>query len=178
MSAGSLQAEGHLCFVRWADRSVSVAKPRSDEVEETPEERAMYDWLPFGEALLAMTTGDALAVYIPAPPDENGQERVWAWVTSGLDKEEGESIWYCTGPFNAKEALDLATSWSREKDSLSIKIKVKGLENASLAGLLGNAFEVSGKDAEPFMEVFLHGLLQYFAFVELFTELGGKSSPQ
>jgi len=173
MALGSLQAEEKVCFVRWADNFIPVLKPIDEVVVEPShqasraESKSKYSWVPLGEALLAMTAGDAVAVYIPAPPDESGQERVWAWSTSGnLDEEEGESVWYCTGPFNAKEALNLAASWSQKKDSLSIKVEVKGLENTSLAGLLGNAFEVSGKDAERYMQPFLEGLLEYFTQIE------------
>jgi len=173
MSVGSLQTSQELCFVRWADNFIPVLKPINEVAAEPShqasraESKSKYSWVPLGEALLAMTNGDALAVYIPAPPDENGQERVWAWSTSGnLDKEEGESVWYCAGPYTSKEAQDLAASWSRQKDHLSLRVELKGVEDTSLAGLLGNAFEVSGKDAERYMQPFLEGLLEYFTQIE------------
>ena len=168
MAVGSLQTELKVCLVRWADNFIPVLKP-INEVAVEPEERASraeekskYSWVPLGEALRAMTTGDAVDVYIPAPPDENGQERVWAWINSG--KMGKENLWYCAGPVNSQEALKLAATWNQLKDGLNFKVEVKGAE-PSLGGL-PETFDVTGSPSEPLVQAFVDGLMEYFTQIE------------
>jgi len=156
-----------LYFVRWNEHDPRAIAAIG--VGRTPKEvlgiiDKKYAWLSPSRAVKAMTCGAVNVVLIPAPPNDEGEKRVWAWFSLLM---AGDAMtWMCLGPYTGKEVMELTNAWAENRTGqYPVKIKI-GDAPEQVLGPGDNQYDLATGMLKHAWDDLIVTALEYFSRIE------------
>ena len=157
-----------LYFVRWNNHNpllvsrMGVGKTLKDVFDAIKDQ---YTWLSPGEAIKAMTDGAVNVVIIPAPPNDEGEKRVYFWF--GLLMADDVMTWETAGPFTGKEIMNEIAGVLSENGTTQYPVKIKvgdAPEHVLAPG--DNLYEMAKGSLKTAFDDLIATALEYFVRIE------------